>query len=148
MVLFIIGIVLMVLGIISFVIPAARDNAFKWVQKTNFATNDEKLKPAFKELNDNYQKAISYQREKNGEILYGFAIFLIWLGAIFFAPGLCLLREYYVKQYCDGKIQWVESAYVNDNGEVRPNGHRELIRTKSISDRKTFYLQKDTTATP
>lgn len=147
MALFIIGLVLLVVGLFLFALALGRGRGLKWASKQKFTTENPNLREAIAEVNNKFQKNVAYEREQNGSVLSALACILIWAGFVMFAPGFSFLREYYVKQYCEGKIVWMEPAYVDDNGEVRPDGHRKLVKVKNISDRRTLYLQKDTTST-
>ena len=145
MVLFIISLVLLLVGIILICIKIGKDRAFRKVMEFNFTTDTPEAQEAIANLNKNFQVEVRQKIEDNDMGgLFQSGLALIWIGFILFLPAVMdSLREYYVKQYCDGKYEWAHSAYVNENGEVRPSDSKTLVRVKDIKDRKTYYLQKD-----
>ena len=147
MALFFIGFALIIIGLICVSLAIGRGRGLKWAKTINFTTDVGEAKKVVSDINEKYQERISNENGQNGDTLYPLGWFLIWLGIMLFGPSFALLRERYVKQYCDGKYEWEQSAYVNERGEVRPVESKTLVRVKDLSDRKTFYLQKDTTST-
>ena len=145
MVLFIISLVLLLVGTILICIKIGKDRAFRTVEKFNLTTNTPEAKEAIANLNDNFHGKVKKEIEFNNDCgLFQIGLALIWLWIIIFLPAVTFtLREYYVKQYCDGKYEWMHSAYVNEKGEVRSSESKTLVRVKSIKDRKTYYLQMD-----
>ena len=147
MALFIIGLVLLVVGLFLFALALGRGRGLKWAKTINFTTDVAEAKKVVADINTKYQEKISNERAENGSFLIPLSWLFIWVGSMLFFPSFVLLRERYVKQYCDGKFEWEQSAYVNERGEVRPTEGKSLVRVKDFADRKTFYLQRDTTVT-
>ena len=147
MVLFIIGLVFILVSIFLLALTIGKGMGLKWASKINFTTNVKEAEDVVNDINNNYKKAVSYEKEENGTFLFPLFWFFFCVGIMLFVPSFELLRERYVKQYCDGKYEWEQSAYVNERGEVRPVGTKMLVRVKDFENRKTLYLQRDTTLT-
>ena len=146
MALFFIGFALILIGLFCLALAIGRGRGLKWAKTINFTTDVAEAKTVVSDINAKYQERISNENGQNGDTLFPLAWFLLWIGIMLFGPSFALLRERYVKQYCDGKYEWEQSAYVNERGEVRPVESKTLVRVKDFADRKTFYLQKDTTS--
>ena len=147
MALFFIGLVLIFVGVFLLALAIGKGMGLKWASQINFTTDVREAKDVVNNINKGYQERVSSERTENGSALFPLSWLLIWIGIMLFGPSFALLRERYVKQYCDGKYEWEQVAYVNERGEVRPVESKTLVRVKDFSDRKTFYLQKDTTST-
>ena len=142
----IIGIVSLIVAVIFVTYYFVKKSTFTFFENWTFTKKDQYgNNERWVDLTEEFSRKVNRLSQDIGVISWPFAMIFLWIGVTFIGVGISEIPTEVIEKYDKGAYVWVQSGKVLDDGTTLIDWERKIEKRKYIREKKTFYLQNDTT---